>query len=179
MKSSRSFPVCLLLLLSLAPVAWAQEQHDPLNDNEVDQLRETAQEPEQRLKLFVDFARLRLEAAEQACNNPKLADRGSVVHDRLQDFSDIYDELDDNVDTYADRRDDLRKALKTVIDADTEFAAKLRALKDSANVPPQVNQQYQFVLGGAIEAVDDGAQDHRQLLAQQEQAAKQKKKEKH
>ncbi len=179
MRAYRFLVVGLLLLLVSAPLIAAQEQHDPLNDQEVDELRETALEPEKRVSFFIEFARARLEAAEQASSNPKLSDRGVRVHDRLADFSDIYDELEDNVDNYADRHDDLRKTLRALIDADTEFAARLRALKNSANVPPQVSQQYQFVLDDAIEAVDDAAPDHRQLLAQQEEAAKEKKKEKH
>lgn len=166
--------ICLLFLLR-TPLVRAQEQPDPLNDSEVDQLRETAQEPEKRLKLFIEFARVRLEAAQKACANTKLKNQAAEIHDRLQDFSDIYDELDDNIDTYADRRDDLRKVLGIVLAADTEFDAKLRAIKDSPNIPPQVSQQYQFVLGGAIESVDDGEKDHRQLLDEQETAVKEAK----
>jgi hypothetical protein len=180
MSMHRWLALSSLLLLFLTPLVLAQEeQSDPLNDTEVNELRETAMEPEKRLEYFVAFARARLESAEKACNNPKLSNRGAEIHQNLQDFSDIYDEMDDNVDTYADRQDDLRKALRIVIDADTEFAAKLRALKDSANVPPQISQQYQFVLSDAIESVDDSAKEHRQLFDQQETAAKEKKKEKH
>ena len=34
-----------------------------------------------------------------------------------------------------DRKNDIRKPLKLIIDADTEFQAKLRGLKDAADVP--------------------------------------------
>ena len=53
----------------------------------------------------------------------------------LDDFLLLYDELNDNIDTYVDRKDDIRKPLKVIIEADTEFQAKLRALKDAADVP--------------------------------------------
>jgi hypothetical protein len=79
------------------------------------------------------------------------------------------------VDTFADRRSDLRKALKAVIDADTEFQARLRALKSSATAVPAETQKYDFLLNNALDTVDASAQDHRQLLAEQEQAAKHKK----
>jgi hypothetical protein len=65
--------------------------------------------------------------------------------------------------------------LKTIIDADTEFQAKLRALKDAADVPPTETAQYEFVLTNAIETVDSATEDHRKLLADQEEAAKHKK----
>jgi hypothetical protein len=162
-------------VLLLACSAWAQSQRDPLNQAEIDQLRDTAQEPIPRLILYVKFARLRLDAVEQARTDLKVTNRGQEIHDRLGDFLDVYDELDDNVETYADRKDDIRKALAKVIEADTEFQAKLRALKDSATAPKDQAQQYAFVLQSAIEAVDDGVQDHRQLASEQEEAAKHKR----
>ena len=64
-------------------------------------------------------------------------DRAQQTHDRLDDFLLIYDELNDNIDTYVDRKNDIRKPLKVIIDADTEFQAKLRALKDAAGVPAE------------------------------------------
>jgi hypothetical protein len=88
----------------------------------------------------------------------------------------IYDELNDNIDTYIGRRNDIRKPLKTIIDADTEFQAKLRALKDAADVPAEEAKQYEFVLTNALDTLDTSAEDHRKLLDQQLEAAKQHKK---
>ena len=169
------------VLLSLAAVvcpAWAQRRRDPLTPPEIDQLRDTAWEPEQRLKLYVKFARERLAAVQQARSDPKVTDRAQTTHDKLQDFLDVYDELNDNIDTYEERKSDLRKALKTVIEADTEFQSKLRALKDSVTAAKEDTKDYEFLLSNAVEAVNNGAQDHRQLLAEQEEAFKHKRKEK-
>jgi hypothetical protein len=83
------------------------------------------------------------------------------------------------VDTFADRRDDLRKAIKPVIEADTEFGAKLRAFKASLAGNPKEAESYAFLLGSALDAVDAGAKDHRDLLAEQEEAFKHKKKQEH
>jgi hypothetical protein len=93
----------------------------------------------------------------------------------LDDFLLLYDELNDNIDTYVDRKDDIRKPLKVVIEADTEFQAKLRALKDAADVPAEEARQYEFVLTNILDTVDSSAEDHRKLLADQEEAAKHKK----
>ena len=162
-----------LLLLSMAP---AQNRRDPLNSREIDQLRDAAQDPDQRLKLFIEFARARLAAIEQMRADPKVTDRAQQTHDRLQDFLDVYDELNDNVDAFVDLKADLRKALKGVIEADTEFQAKLRALKASVESSKEETKQYDFLLSNALDAVDSGVQDHRQLLSEQEEAAKRKKK---
>ena len=96
----------------------------------------------------------------------------------LQDFLDVYDELGTNVDTYADRGDDLRKALKPVIEADTEFGSKLRAFKSSLGGTPESAKDFTFLLGSALEAIDAGMKDHRDLLAEQEETFKHKKKDK-
>jgi hypothetical protein len=157
---------------------WPQTRHrDPLNNLEIDQLRETAQEPEQRLKLLVQFTRARLEEMQKAHTDPKAeADRPQQVHDRLEDFATLYDELDDNISMYADRRADIRKPLKAVIEADGEFKARLEAFKESAT--PAEMQQCEFLLTNALEAVTSGLEDHQKLLAEQEEAAKKKKNKK-
>ncbi|MGH9539755.1 MAG: hypothetical protein ACRD3H_17655 [Terriglobales bacterium] len=164
---------CIFLTL-LAPVL-AQSRHDPLTPPEIDQLRDTAMDPDLRLKLYVKFARARLAALEQARSDPKITDRGQETHDRLQDFLDVYDELDENIDTYVDRKSDLRKVLKAVIEGDTEFQAKLRALRDAATAAKEDTKQYEFLLSNALETVDSSAQDHHQLLGEQEEAFKHKK----
>jgi septal ring factor EnvC (AmiA/AmiB activator) len=168
---------CCALFLFVAP-ALAETKRDPLTNAEIDQLRDTAQEPDLRLKLYVTFARARLAALDQARTDPKTTDRAVATHDGIQDFLDVYDELNENVDTYVDRKADLRKILKIVIDADTEFQAKLRALRDDASAKKEEMQQYEFLLSNALETLDSSAQDHRQLLTEQEEAAKRKKAEK-
>jgi hypothetical protein len=165
-----------IAVLLFVITATAQKHPDPLSQLEIDKLRDTAQDPLERLKLYVEFARARLQALDQARSNPKATDRGVETHDRLQDFLDIFDELNDNVDTFADRKEDLRKALKIVIEGDSEFQSKLRALKDAAGVSPAELKSYGFLLTNAIETVDSSIEDHRQLLDAQIEAAKQKKK---
>jgi hypothetical protein len=147
-----------------------------LNPLEQDQLRDAAQEPADRLKLYIQFSRARLSSLEQMRADPKTTDRAQQTRDRLQDFLDVYDELNDNIDTFVDRKADLRKPLKAIIEADTEFQAKLRALKSSADTNIDEARQYDFLLSSVVETVDSSVQDHRQLLAEQEEAFKHKKK---
>ena len=163
------------LLLAGCSLAQAQRHHEPLTQLEIDQIRDASWEPKQRLTLYVQFTRARLVKLEEMRNDPKTKNRPRQTHDLLDDFQLLYDELNDNIDTYIDRKDDIRKPLKTVIEADTEFQAKLRALKDAADVPAAESQQYEFVLGNILDSVDTAAQDHRKLLADQEEAAKHKK----
>jgi len=166
--------VSALAVEMLAAPAWAQRHRDPLTQTEISQIRDTSWEPKLRLPLYVQFARDRLVRLEQLRADPKTKDRAKQTHDLLDDFQLLYDELNDNIDTYVDRRDDIRKPLKIVIDADTEFQAKLRALRDAAGVSVAEASEYEFVLTNAIETVDGAVDDHRKLLSDQEEQAKHK-----
>jgi len=166
--------VAAVLLLGLV-LAQGQRRHDPLTQAEIDQIRDASWEPQQRLTLYLQFTRARLVKLEQMRADPKTKNRPQQTHDLLDDFQRLYDELNDNIDTYVDRKDDIRKPLKLVIDADTEFQAKLRALKEAADVPAPEAATYEFVLTNALETLDTSSDDHRKLLAEQEDAAKHKK----
>jgi hypothetical protein len=176
MMSCASLRVLLALALLIALPLSAQRRRDPLNRAEVDQLRDAMLEPDQRLKLYVSFARDRMNKLEQMRADPKTTDRAQQTHDMLDAFLAVYDELNDNVDMYVGRKDDIRKPLKLVIEADTEFQAKLRALKDAANTDANEARQYEFLLTNAIETVDSSAEDHRSTVAEVEAYLKRKKK---
>jgi hypothetical protein len=166
----------LALAMLLLSTVWAQRRRDPLNPVEADQLRDAAQDPSDRLKLYIQFSRTRLTSLEQTRADPKVTDRAQQTRDRLQDFLDVYDELNDNIDTFVGRKADLRKPLKEIIEADTEFQAKLRALKNSADANKDEARQYDFLLTSVLDTIDSSVQDHRQLLSEQEEAFKHKKK---
>jgi hypothetical protein len=172
------FSMVSSLALLIALSASAQRRHDPLNTEEINQLRDAMLEPDQRLKLYVTFARDRMNKLEQMRTDPKTTDRARQTHDMLADFLSVYDELNDNVDMYVGRKDDIRKPLKLVIEADIEFQSKLRALKDAANADAAEAKQYEFLLSNAIETVDSSADDHRSTVAEVEQYVKHKKKSK-
>ena len=169
------YGLCIVLLLAGCSIAEAQRHREPLTQPEIDQIRDVSWEPKQRLTLYVQFARARLVKLEQMRGDPKATERPRQTHDLLDDFQLLYDELNDNIDTYVDRKDDIRKPLKVIIEADTEFQATLRALKDAADIPAEEFHQYEFVLTNVLETVDTSAEDHRKLLADQQDAAKHKK----
>jgi hypothetical protein len=176
MKIYRVGMSVIFVLLTAAAPAVGQRHRDPFTRVEIDQIRDTSWEPNLRLALYVRFARERLVGMEQMRSDPKTKDRAQQTHDHLDDFLLIYDELNDNIDTYVDRKDDIRKPMKVIIDADTEFEAKLRALRDAAGVPAEEAKQYEFVLSNAIDTVDTSTPEHRKTLADQEEIAKHRKK---
>ena len=92
------------------------------------------------------------------------------IHDLLQDFSSLLDEIDDNVDMYSSHKTDMRKGLRLLIAADSEWALKLRSLKEQS--PPEELEQYSFVLANAREALNDSAEGARKELQEQNELAK-------
>jgi len=167
--------LALPLCLPVAP-ARAQSRHDPLNPLEIDQLRDTMLYPDERLKLYVQFSRDRMTKLEQMRSNPKTTDRARQTHDMLEDFLAVYDELNDNIEMYVGRKDDIRRPLRLIIEADTEFQSKLRALKNSADTNAAEASQYEFLLTDALDTVDTSADDHRKTVAEVDEYMKHKKK---
>ncbi len=171
--------VCSLLwMVLLALPAGGALRRDPLTEAETDQLREAALEPQRKLKLLVKFAGQRLESAEALRADPQAgSDRGQRIHDLLEDFGSLVDELGDNVDSYASRGEDLRKPLGGIIKASNDFAARLRDFKAAASATPAAAKEskaYRFVLEDAIDSVDGVLQGAQQLLEEQKEQFKNK-----
>ena len=144
---------CCVLLSCFAPLSLAQKRdRDPMTDAEVDQMREAADYPNKRLELMVRFAKERIAMIDLLRTDPdSAATRPKQIHDLLQDFITLLDETDDNIDMYDSHHADMRKGLKLVIEANSEWQLKLRQLKEQS--PPDELQQYSFVLANALDTV--------------------------
>lgn len=168
--------------VGLAVHASGSGRRDPLTEAEIDQLREATQEPPKRIRLIVNFARARMLAIEQMRADPKLAaTRAKPLHDLLEDFDAIAEELDRNLDMYSRQKNDLRKPLKEVIEAYTEWQLKLRAIKETDLADPKVAEEMkeiEFPLDSAIETVNSGLDSARDLMEEQNKKADEAKKKK-
>jgi hypothetical protein len=164
----------ILLLVLLLNLAASARRRDPLTEAEADQLREVATEPYKRLKLLIKFTEARLVAIDQVRVDPKLAQgRGKQVHDLLEDFTALMDEINDNLDQYQarplnkDDRKDFKKGLKELIEADERFDLKLRTLQSAAQTDPEMKKDYpdfRFVLQDAQDALKSNADMAREYL---------------
>ena len=147
---------------------------DPLNEKEVDEMRETADYPDKRIELMISFAKARMAQIDQLRGDGKSAkDRPQQIHDLLQDFSALVDEIDDNVEMYASHKTDMRKGLKLLIESDSEWQLRLHSLKEQS--PPEELEQYSFILANTLDAVRDSADSSRETLQEQVELAKEKK----
>lgn len=160
MSALKKFVFVMMLLATV--LAFARKR-DPLTDAEADQLRQVALEPDKRLKLYIKFTEARLDAIDQARNDPKQeGGRGQKIHDLLEDFTSLIDEINDNLDQYEghaldkDQVKQLHKGLKEVVTAEDRFRARLRTLRHDAETDPQTraeSKDYMFALNDADDAL--------------------------
>ncbi len=158
--------VCFGAVVALALPVVAQRNRDPLNPREIDDLREAAQDPAQRMKLLVSYAKARMDMLEHVRSDPKLAgEDGSGIRKLLQDVATLVDEIDDNLDMYNQRTEDLRKPLKSVIEMDSDFQIKLRTMKESSSAAELRN--FGLELEDTTDSVNESADSARAMLADQ------------
>ena len=111
--------------------AFAQSRHDPLTGIEVERMRDSAADSGRRIDLLLGFARARLLGAGQLRVK---ADSGqheiAKAEELLGDFALLIDELDDNLEMYSKRGEDLRAPLRRVLEAEEGFQRELKGLAD-------------------------------------------------
>lgn len=137
--------LCCLLLA--APVA---AQRDFLSADEIDQIKE-AQEPNLRLKLYADFAKLRLDLVRNLLGKEKPG-RSILIHDTLDEYSKILDAIDTVADAAAERKTDISVGLAAVATAEKAMLPMLKQIEESR---PKDLERYEFSLTQAIETTAD------------------------
>lgn len=139
-----------LLLAALACAAPSYAQKDFLSTDEVDQLR-LVQEPNERLKLYILFARQRMDQVQQLFKTEKPG-RSLTIHDLLDEYSKIIDAIDTVSDDALKRRLDIQAGNAAVSTAEKQFLADLNKLEETH---PRDYSRYQFSLKQAIDNTSD------------------------
>jgi hypothetical protein len=151
-----------LLAAAVALTAAAQKlKREPLNPAQMDQIREAAIDPNGRLGLYVKFLDERADKIAQLAERAKGTARTAHMEDELEDFTALMDELGSNLDQYAERKADIRKALKSV----TVTAVKWKSMLSGIAGEPD----FDLARKEALESTDDVAVSARQMLTEQEE----------
>ena len=137
----------LLTLFLLPPVLHAQHSEEALSDAEVEQLRESAYVPADRIAVFIEFLDTRAKRIQELVAKPRRPGREDDLHDLLEQFTAITDELNDNLDDYGPRHADLRKQLPKLQQATDRWSTALRT--------PADNDAYNVSRSLALEGVRD------------------------
>ncbi|MCU1225913.1 MAG: hypothetical protein JWQ42_4006 [Edaphobacter sp.] len=151
--------ILTLALLTLALPLRAQRDNSALSDAEVEQLRDSAYVPNDRVLLFIKLLDARVKSIQDMYAKPRRPGREQDTHDLLEQFTSIADELDDNLDDYRPHHRDVRKALPKLIEATDRWASALRT--------PSENETYNVSRKLALETIHDIRESATQLVEDQ------------
>jgi hypothetical protein len=140
--------ICILTLVSALSVF--SQQRDFLTSDEIEKVRE-AQEPNERLKLYILFARQRMDQLQQLLAKDKKG-RSVVARDLLSDYSRIIDAIDTVSDDALKRQATLAEGTAAVSTAEKRFLTQLQKVVD--NPPPDIGL-YEIELKEALSATSD------------------------
>ncbi len=157
----------LLLVLACLPAA---AQRDFLTPDEIEQLR-LVQEPEPRLQLYLKFARQRVDMIEQLFSKRQTG-RSGVIHDTLEQVTQIIEAIDMNIDDAIRRQKPIEK-LDGVVSAQKELLAKLESM---AQKEEPDRARYQFALEQAVETLRDSIEMNEQDLKERTLSVQDKEK---
>jgi hypothetical protein len=161
-----------MLLLMAAPQLFAER--DFLTADETDQVR-LAQDPNDRVKLYIHLAKQRLNLAQHALSKEK-AGRSILVHDALEDYSQIIDAIDTVSDDGLKRKLDIKEGMAAVAAGEKELLEQLEKIQESQ---PKDLARYEFALKQALETTRDSLELSQQDIGQRAaevQAKEQKEK---
>ena len=140
--------VCVLAVAGALSVSG--QQRDFLTNDEIEKVRD-AQEPNERLKLYVLFARQRMDQLQQLLAKDKKG-RSVVARELLSDYSKIIDAIDTVSDDALKRHAKLAEGTVAVSDAEKRFLGQLKKVADN---PPPDFDLYEIELKEAIESTSD------------------------
>ena len=148
----------LVLLVPFSGAARAQKE-EALSDAEVEQLREAAYTPDERVLVFIKILDSRADHIRELAGKPRRPGREEDLHDLFEQFNSIIDEFNDNLDDYGPRHYDLRKQLPKLLQATDRWATAIRS--------PADNDAYNVARSLSLEAIQDTREETTKLVEEQ------------
>lgn len=148
----RALSIATFVFGAMCAAGLGQER-DFLTADEADQVRE-AQDPNQRVKLYIQFARQRLDLLQQLVSQEK-AGRSALIHDTLEDYTKIIEAIDTVADDALKRKVVITEGMAAVAAAEKEMADSLKKIEA---MQLKDRSRYDFALKNAIETTQDSAE---------------------
>ena len=152
-------PLLLATLLLLPICLRAQARDSVLSDAEIEQLRESAYEPAERIAIFIKLLDARAANLQTLVAKPRRPGREDDLHDQIEQFATIVEELNDNLDDFGPRHRDLRKQLPKLLQATDRWNTALRSAAD--------DDRYKAARNIALEGVRDVRSETARLIDEQ------------
>jgi len=148
-----------LCLLLAGPLCAQKQQHEPLTEKQIDQIAEAGIEPNARLALYTKFVNEHMDVINGLAKRANTEARNHKIASELEDLTALMDELNSNIDTYAERKADIRRSLKALIPAVDRWHQTLRALLAETS--------FELARKEAIESAQDLADETQRLHSEQ------------
>lgn len=137
----------LFLIFSSAPRVYAQDDDSSLSQKEIEEVRDAAYIPNDRIMTFIRILNTREQEIESLLSKPRRPGFGQDMHDFIDQFASIADEFNDNLDDYQSKHRDVRKSLPKLISAIERWNTTLRA--------PASDHAYDVVRTMALDSLKD------------------------
>ena len=165
-------PRLLTLILGIVVMAGggpglrAQGKGDFLTEEEEDKVRE-AQDPSDRIKLYLEIDQSRLDRFETFRANPAESkyDNGGFLDHLLGQYVSVTDEWKNWIEDQYDRNGDMRAGLHALLDAGPKQLEQLRRIQQT---PDAFASDYKSSLKDAIDDLTDTLDGGTKALADQE-----------
>lgn len=148
-----------LILVLCAPLLHAQAPESTLSEAEVELLRDSAYVPNDRVLVFIKLLDTRTKSIQDLSTGPRRPGREQDIHDLLEQFTALADELNDNLDEYGPHHRDIRKALPKLLDATARWSTAIKT-------PPE-NDTYNVSRKLALESLRDVREEASRLVDDQ------------
>jgi hypothetical protein len=170
-----------LLLAATLPVC-AQDTDGALSQAEVEQLRDAAAIPMDRIKAFESILNTREKEIADLVAKPRRPGYADDMHDALDQFGQILDEFNDNLDEFSKNHRDVRKELPKLLKESDRWATVLRSppeddgysivkkiALDNLRDTRELATEMQTELAAYFKAHPDAAKAEKERLARREQ----------
>lgn len=155
----RSLALLAIGFLLAGPICAQRQKRDPLTEKQSEQIAEAGINPNERVTLYCKFLSEHVDALNALARRANSDARNRKIAAELEDTTALLDELDSNLDIYAERKADLRKSLKALNEAIPHWQQSLHALLAEAG--------FELERKEAIESAQELSDDAARLLSEQ------------